>query len=344
LDTAANSDRTALFDRIAEVDPLVDTSAEAEAAFGGCSDQELESIIGYYGCLLEQDDPEVCGDLAILADACADPYVAMLAAAEPLSASECAASIQGAMVASASYYPDAETEHLPAGLSVAHRFAGEGDGGFAFIAIESDSAVCHLGLRGTDNGTDVSVDLKSYMTTACAVSDTVTLGQCGSGFLSHFKSLAKVGMLDTLAAMVDAGECKAGLRISGHSLGGALSSLVSAYLYETDPETFTMDYMKVHTFGEPRLLGDDSADSYQGLIAKLRWLNYGDPVPSAIGSTLGFRHFGEARLISSSNSFWGSASYSYLAKEQDFTTYNLGPATVYRHKVSSYIDRLSHCE
>ena len=46
LDTAANSDRTALFDRIAEVDPLVDTSAEAEAAFGGCSDQELESIIG----------------------------------------------------------------------------------------------------------------------------------------------------------------------------------------------------------------------------------------------------------------------------------------------------------
>ena len=92
------------------------------------------------------------------------------------------------------------------------------------------------------------------------------------------------------------------------------------------------------------VFADDSADRYQRLITKTRWLNYGDPVPSVIGSSLGFRHFGTARLINSSYSIWGSTTYSYLEKAQDFTTYNLGPVSVSRHKLDSYIDRLSHCD
>jgi hypothetical protein len=162
--------------------------------------------------------------------------------------------------------------------------------------------------------------------------------------LSQLKSLENVGMLTGVKAMVATGECKGGLRIHGHSLGGALASLVSASLYQNAPETYTREFMDVHTYGEPRVFDDSTADSFQGLINKTRWLNYGDPVPSSIGSTLGFRHFGDARLISSSFSMFGSTSYTYVSKDQDYTTYNLGPVSGFRHFISSYMDRLSHCE
>ena len=341
-----SSDREQLMAQLVVVDPMVDTVEEANALFANCTDPELSEIITYYECLVGKEQPDDCGDLLILNDRCTTEYDGMLATEATVTDAECRESIDSAKVAEAAYSPNNEGDALPAGLTVVHRYTGQTAGGFAFIATEGsgDATLCHLGIRGTDNETDVSIDLKSYEKTDCVVDSETDLGRCGSGFLSQLKSLEGVGMLTQVKAMVKDGECPGGLRIHGHSLGGALASLVSTSLYKNAPNTYTREFMHVHTFGEPRVFDESTADSFQELINKTRWLNYGDPVPSAIGSTLGFRHFGAARLISSSFSMWGDTSYTYAPKGQDYTTYNLGPATVYRHKISSYIERLSHCE
>jgi len=185
----------------------------------------------------------------------------------------------------------------------------------------------------------MDVDLASLKKMDCADGTGAHIGRCGAGVYHMIEDLWGEGVREDLLARVKAGECPGGVHLSGHSLGGAVASVMAATLQSEAPEIFHPYYMSVYTFGEPRMVDDETADRLHQRINKLRWLNWGDPIPAAIGDAYGYKHYGTAREIYEKN----EETYSFSVKHQDYTSYTLAPNKILAHKSSVYQERLSGC-
>jgi len=170
----------------------------------------------------------------------------------------------------------------------------------AFIGVGGGS--CWAAFRGSEQDADWITDAVSALGTACAAANGQSIGECGLGFYVSHQSLRAAGLIDRLAALSREGRCPNGIRLTGHSLGAGLASIAAADLFTVGEDTnrtreirlgqeLTPHSLRVYTFGEPRSLRWYAADWFNSNVAKVRWLNWGDPIPASPPSSWGFKHW-----------------------------------------------------
>ena len=195
---------------------------------------------------------------------------------------------------------------------------------------------CIVGIRGSDSDAEKIASLSADMETCGALG-----GKCSTEFKSDYDDLVDIGLVSTLKDMVENGECER-LYITGHSRGGAVASLLAAFLYESSPSTYSSSYMHVETYGEPHVFDTTLADKYHSKIRKMRWVAGNDPVPMfPVSSSM--KHWGTPYLL-----YWGfsftSFSFGYHFEEQSDQDYwYLGSGYFTAHPVGNYDDNLDHC-
>ncbi|TNE47808.1 MAG: hypothetical protein EP343_18255 [Deltaproteobacteria bacterium] len=135
--------------------------------------------------------------------------------------------------------------------------------------------------------------------------------------------------------LVKGGHCSGGIRIVGHSVGGAVASLHAAELYTQEPNLFTKSFMKVITFGEPRVMKKEDADYYHSRIVKYRISNKNDIIPSFPDSKKGYYHWGATKKIKSGGS-------SIVDEKQNWSrSWRLNKEA---HSKDTYLRRIGHCD
>lgn len=112
-----------------------------------------------------------------------------------------------------------------------------------------------------------------------------------SGFLESYKQVSK-------HIMIDVGEIGHDKRVVfvGHSLGGALSYLLSLEFRPDD----------VVTFGAPRVFKSHKIDQYFTAINHVRVISDNDFVPTLPPTSIGYRHIGDPLIVPGRNGKWNS--------------------------------------
>jgi len=159
-----------------------------------------------------------------------------------------------------------------------------------FIARDDTKKEIVVALRGstsaTDFLTDADIALVSY-TSPGVSSPSGTMAHLG--FLTAYNSVAST-IISTVKAQL-AAHPGYGLVSTGHSLGGALSSLAGVSLKANFPSSTVYMY----TYGQPRTGNPAYAayvDSLFGTTNVFRSVNYIDGVPTIIPTYDGYRHHG----------------------------------------------------
>lgn len=142
---------------------------------------------------------------------------------------------------------------------------------------------CLLVFRGTKNQMNILLDLDIVQVAPYASCPSCKVHR---GFLSAWRSLKT----QAEAALQDLG-CKGkGVRLSGHSLGGSISSLAAWDLIEQG-----YNVSEVYTYGEPRNGNTAWASAFQQRMANrafYRIVHYKDPAPHYPSVLLDYHHAG----------------------------------------------------
>ncbi|KAH8929915.1 alpha/beta-hydrolase [Atractiella rhizophila] len=158
-----------------------------------------------------------------------------------------------------------------------------------FIARDDNKKEIIVAMRGTtnvaDGFTDISIIQKKYSSVGVTPADDVYVH---SGFLNAWNSVAQV-VINAVSAQLAA---HPGYTIvtTGHSLGGALSSLAAVSMKGNFPNS----PVRMYTYGQPRTGNNAWAfwvNSLFGENAK-RAVNADDGVPTLIPTWIGYRHHG----------------------------------------------------
>lgn len=163
------------------------------------------------------------------------------------------------------------------------------------------------------------------------------LAGCMSSIGELYHSAFIRGIVEDLVFQVERGNCDGGLRLIGHSRGGAVASLLAAELYGRAPAQYSKSYMKVFTFGEPRVIENTRANSFHEYINKIRFYNKNDSVPDfATGDAFGYvyRHYGQAIKIKD-----GGDRYEFKGQ-------NSAPDNALNenaHVIATYKSRINRC-
>eukprot|EP00607_Mallomonas_marina_P000437 CAMPEP_0182437184 /NCGR_PEP_ID=MMETSP1167-20130531/84867_1 /TAXON_ID=2988 /ORGANISM="Mallomonas Sp, Strain CCMP3275" /LENGTH=454 /DNA_ID=CAMNT_0024629999 /DNA_START=102 /DNA_END=1467 /DNA_ORIENTATION=+ len=131
-------------------------------------------------------------------------------------------------------------------------------------------------VRGTQGYDDVQADVQSAITADLISSKGEVIGSTGMGFVRKLEALLD---LQLLSWCVNKAEEYQGLLLCGHSLGGAVSSLISAELRYDYPATFDKYPLKLVTFGCPRVFDKETAQviDHKGLNYRhIRFVNDAD--------------------------------------------------------------------
>ena len=152
--------------------------------------------------------------------------------------------------------------------------------------------------RGTWDVSDIEADVASRNISEFVTKKGVPIGRAGHGFISHYLSLRELkynpdsdeDMIDYILA-----ECNKhdnGLLICGHSLGGAMASLLASEL----GKDYSLRGIEIVTFGCPRVFEPSVAriiaklpqlwTEHQKTFRTLRFVNHGDLIPSVLKNDL----------------------------------------------------------
>ncbi|OOF57605.1 hypothetical protein BKK56_01020 [Rodentibacter genomosp. 2] len=101
-------------------------------------------------------------------------------------------------------------------------------------------------------------------------------GEFHKGFYTQAKSIIQNGRFKALLQVIKGKE----LYITGHSLGGAVATILSAYLYEKGLKPL------LYTYGSPRVGNVYFANYYANRFTHFRHVNGGDIVPAVPGRIL----------------------------------------------------------
>jgi hypothetical protein len=142
-----------------------------------------------------------------------------------------------------------------------------------------------LAFRGTESPSDMIADIQSILIREfrSELLNGGLIGQAGKGYIDHLDTLKKEGLADEVIRLASRNDNR--LLICGHSLGGAMATLMGSELHRFDPEL----RLYVVTFGAPRVFLKSSAqivNKYQ--YTNLRFINEGDLVPT-LGNVLHLR-------------------------------------------------------
>ncbi len=140
------------------------------------------------------------------------------------------------------------------------------------------------------------------------------------------------------------------LWITGHSLGGAIATLIAKWLNDTN-----WDISGVYTFGQPRVGSVDFADKYPLHKVHHRFVNNRDFVPHVpyrwMGPGVYYKHVGQVYQFSNDgNLVVGDASWDETSKlfaATQFLVRTPGQLLVelfgmVDHKIQRYIERVEH--
>ncbi len=117
--------------------------------------------------------------------------------------------------------------------------------------------------------------------------------------------------------------------LAGHSLGGAIVTLLGASLYEFHR------VQAIITFGSPRVMLGDAADTYNKILGPrtFRYVHYRDCVPLIPPYWWGFTHVGEAYWVVRGKIIKNPSIWQYLLNFR----YLIWPTRIIReHDVSKY--------
>lgn len=181
-------------------------------------------------------------------------------------------------------------------------FAGSVD----IIPQGEDAGTVYLTFRGTYSKNDALID-SDVSKLECAFLG----GKCvHRGFLNRYLQLQK-GMKDLLNDKINLYRRETGneikkIVVTGHSLGGALSTLAALELQQLDKKI----PVKLITFCSPRVLSFEAYDyvvknnilQQDGENGAIRIYRHGDVVASMPLGSMGFKHFGEIFCITNAPS------------------------------------------
>ena len=166
----------------------------------------------------------------------------------------------------------------------------------AFLAMSyvAGQQVCHYAFRGFKNDPNLGMISKIHKSRDCWSAEG-SMGHCiTEGYTRYIKLNTQIRR-DILTRLITGG-CKGGLRLSGHSMGGVLATLMAVELYKYNPAFFNKNYMRLMTYGSPRVFTSATAKRWHPHIWNLRWVykenNNVDPVAAYPRFNSGFRHMG----------------------------------------------------
>jgi predicted lipase len=166
---------------------------------------------------------------------------------------------------------------------------------FGFIAQSGSDVV--VAIRGTEGVFELLMD-SLFAPVPFPFADA---GQTEQGFTNFYSTLrtgpniAQPRVIDALRPLIATGTIKT-LRIAGHSLGGALATLLAVDV--SDNSVFTAP--TVYTFGSPRVGDKVFAGTYDGLVPNSwRIENLNDIVPHLPPLLAGYVHVDAAFPINS---------------------------------------------
>ena len=110
--------------------------------------------------------------------------------------------------------------------------------------------IAFISFRGTASYHDVLMDIFSLLPTAFITAKYTTIATSGAGMVHAYTLLRDQGLLKHAIAMSTQYK---GLLITGHSLGGALATLLTAELLSDYSNIYTTSPLRLVTFGSPRV-------------------------------------------------------------------------------------------
>ncbi|TFY75363.1 hypothetical protein EWM64_g8649 [Hericium alpestre] len=177
----------------------------------------------------------------------------------------------------------------PNGNTLIKEFSDSGADTQGFVARDDSRKEIVVALRGSSSWDDFLTDAKVLFTDFTSPGTSPPAGTSAhSGFLGGWNAVAS-GVISTVKSQLSSNPDYA-IVTTGHSLGGALSSLAGITLQQNFPST----PIRMYTYGQPRTGNDAYAywvNDQLGANA-FRAVHTSDGVPTLIPTSVGYRHHG----------------------------------------------------
>jgi predicted lipase len=184
--------------------------------------------------------------------------------------------------ASSSY---ADSCPRPNGNTLVSQFSNKITDTQGYVARDDSRKEIVVALRGSSSTADAITDISIILVPLITGNKTIPGANAHVGFLTAWNSVSSQ-VLSTVKAQL-AAHPDYSLVTSGHSLGGALSSLAAVGLKLNFPNT----NLRMFTYGQPRT-GDSGYASFvnSNIPSTFRAVHTSDGVPTLIPRLLGYKH------------------------------------------------------
>lgn len=162
----------------------------------------------------------------------------------------------------------------------------------AFMATNKDTIL--IAVRGTEGPISHDMILNSKFFMQPCPGTLASTGSAHHGFLQSFEYLWPVVEEYCKKHRKNSGDEIKRIFLTGHSLGGAVATLLACALcfeFKDNPVT-------LYTFASPRVGDTEFANRWNHLLPHLRHVFRNDIIPAVPPAALGFRHFGHLRQMS----------------------------------------------
>jgi triacylglycerol lipase len=219
---------------------------------------------------------------------------------------------------------DVETELIAEGMQLFGFF--DEDNTQAFIAFDDDKMI--ISVRGTDGLADAMTDINVDLVDGVG-------GQVHDGFNTSASRLWRFVMSAVKA------RGNRSLWLTGHSLGAAISTILTARLVQQKDEPVN----GLYTFGQPRTGDKKFAKNFNDSFGKqtFRFVNNNDVVTRTPFRVMGFRHVGQFMYFDENGQFrsdvgWWEKLLDRIAGRWN-DLFELGTDGVKDHSADDYVDR-----
>jgi len=242
-------------------------------------------------------------------------------------------------------------KYIPGGFKLVKSWRSNkytnGDHVYLTLAQVNGMEVCHYNFRGLEGVLNaLSFLAKLAKTTNCYTKEGKSMGTCIQQGFQRYLTLRNYVRND-LAMRLKQGGCAGGLRFNGHSMGGVMASMMAAELWTFNPKFFNKMYMRVYTFGSPRIFKNADANKWNQRLWIARWVYEGlgsaaDPAPSYPRTAHGFSHFGQAFTMNRNVKSYIPLRYHYQygRKSQNWAPIS---TTLLEHGIKYYSKGIAGC-
>ena len=210
--------------------------------------------------------------------------------------------------------------------------------------------VCHYTIRGLNTSklsikSQVKEIAKMTKQATCYTASKKKIGKCSERIYNRYTTL-RDGLLKSIKLKIKRKKCFL-LMIHGHSMGGSIANLLAAELYLLDSKQYDTKFMKVHTYGSPRVFGSSDAETWHKRLNVTRWaysdkakvvktVYQGDMVTKLpMGA---YAHIGQTYMIHRRRYVTKSDTYSYGKKSRQWhPEHGIG----WKHEASNYTNALN---